>query len=257
MVFSIKQHRGVLLLIVLVCVILEMIWSWRRGRNVYNVKDTATNLAIFAGYQIAKIAFAGYQLGFLALFYPYRIQDFGQSAPVFILTFFCVDFSYYWFHRASHTIKFFWAFHMIHHSSQEMNLTVAYRLNWFTVLVSPAFYVPLVLLGLPPVFILGSFALNLLYQFFIHTEAVGRLGVLEYVMDTPSSHRVHHGSNAQYIDKNFGGVLIIWDRLFGTYQAEGEKVRYGITTGFVGYNPLKLVFKGFYDLARDRMNYKG
>jgi sterol desaturase/sphingolipid hydroxylase (fatty acid hydroxylase superfamily) len=257
MPFSIGHHKYLVLGILFVCIILEIIWSWRTDKKVYNIKDSAANLTIFLGFQLSKLLFAGYQLAFLGIFYRYRIHTFEQTVPVFILTFFCVDFCYYWFHRASHTIKFFWAFHLVHHSSQQMNLTVAYRLNWLTVLISPIFYVPLVLVGIPPTFILGAYAVNLLYQFFLHTEAIGRLGILEYIIDTPSSHRVHHGSNDQYIDKNFGGVLIIWDRLFGTYQAEEEKVEYGITTGFAGYNPLVLVFRGFYDLARNKMNYKG
>jgi sterol desaturase/sphingolipid hydroxylase (fatty acid hydroxylase superfamily) len=125
------------------------------------------------------------------------------------------------------------------------------------VLISPAFYIPLVLIGLPPIFVIGGYALNLFFQFFLHTEAIRRLGPLEYIFNTPSNHRVHHGANDKYIDKNFAGVFIIWDRLFGTYQAEEEKVQYGVTTGFQGYNPIWLVFKGFYDFATNKMNYKG
>lgn len=257
MPFSLGHHKYVVLLLLFVCIGIEILWSWRRDKKVYNVKDSAANLAIFAGFQLSKFLFAGYQLAFLSIFYRYRFHTFPQTLPVFLLAFIGVDFFYYWFHRASHVIKFFWAFHLVHHSSQQMNLTVAYRLNWFSVLISPAFYIPLVLVGLPPVFIVGAYALNLLYQFFLHTEAVGKLGFLERIIDTPSSHRVHHGSNDQYIDKNFGGFLIIWDRIFGTYEPEVEKPRYGITTGFAGYNPITLVFQGFYDLVRNRMNYKG
>jgi sterol desaturase/sphingolipid hydroxylase (fatty acid hydroxylase superfamily) len=138
-----------------------------------------------------------------------------------------------------------------------MNLTTAYRLNWFGAIVSPLFFIPLAIAGFPPDFIVASYALNLLYQFFLHTEAVGKLPVIEGVIDTPSAHRVHHGSNPIYIDKNFGGVFMIWDKLFKTYQPESEPVVYGITTGFISYNPFVLVFKGFIDLFKGKMKYKG
>ena len=138
-----------------------------------------------------------------------------------------------------------------------MNLTISYRLNWLGVLVSPLFFIPLAIIGLPINYIVVCYAGNLFYQFFLHTEAIGKLGFLEHIIDTPSNHRVHHGSNPEYIDKNFGGVLMVWDKLWGTYQPEAAKVNYGITTGFAGYNPLKLVLKGFADLFRNKIDYKG
>ncbi|WP_339666149.1 sterol desaturase family protein, partial [Maribacter arcticus] len=173
------------------------------------------------------------------------------------LSFVLVDFIYYWYHRLSHKIKFLWAFHLVHHSSLFMNLTVAYRLNWLSALLTPFVVAPLVIVGFPFEFVIASFAVNLLYQFFLHTEAIGKLGFIEGVLATPSAHRVHHGSNDEYIDKNFGGVLIIWDRLFGTYEVEKEKPVYGVTTGFISNNPFVLIFKGFVDFFKGRMNYKG
>jgi sterol desaturase/sphingolipid hydroxylase (fatty acid hydroxylase superfamily) len=150
-----------------------------------------------------------------------------------------------------------WAFHLVHHTGSKMNLTTAYRLNWLGALISPIFFIPLALLGFPSDFIVLSYGLNLFYQFFLHTEAVGRLGPLEGLIDTPSAHRVHHGSNPEYIDRNFGGVFIFWDRLFGTYQPETVRPKYGITSGPVGHNPFKLIFSGFVDLLKNKMNYKG
>jgi sterol desaturase/sphingolipid hydroxylase (fatty acid hydroxylase superfamily) len=138
-----------------------------------------------------------------------------------------------------------------------MNLTVAYRLNWLSALLTPFVVAPLVIVGFPFEFVIASFAINLLYQFFLHTEAIGKLGFIEGVLATPSAHRVHHGSNDEYIDKNFGGVLIIWDRLFGTYEVEKEKPVYGVTTGFISNNPFVLIVKGFVDFFKGRMNYKG
>jgi sterol desaturase/sphingolipid hydroxylase (fatty acid hydroxylase superfamily) len=255
--FEFGQYKLYALLFIFGLITAEIIWSWRKDKKAYGVKDTLANLSIFAGFQLSKYLFAGYQLWIFNLFYQYRLFSFEKSSLMFFITFIGVDFCYYWFHRCSHVIKFLWAFHLVHHSSQFYNLTVSYRLNWLGALISPVFYIPLAFLGLPLDFIVVCYSLNLLYQFFLHTEAVGKLGFLENIIDTPSNHRVHHGSNKKYIDKNFGGTLIIWDKIFGTYEAETEKVKYGVTSGFAGYNPFVLVFKGFIDFVRRRMNYKG
>lgn len=243
--------------LLLTLIIAEMIWSWRNDRKAYQVKETLTNLGIMAGFQLSKLFFAGLQIGVLSRAYDYRIFDFEPGILLFIATFVLSDFIYYWFHRASHVWKPLWAFHLIHHSSPWMNLTTAYRLNWFSAIVTPFFYVPMAVLGFSPLMIALSVGLNLLYQFLMHTEAVGKLGQLEGIIDTPSAHRVHHGCNPIYIDKNFGGVFMLWDKLFGTYQPETEKVTYGITTGFVSHNPFVLVFHGFVDLFRGKMKHKG
>jgi sterol desaturase/sphingolipid hydroxylase (fatty acid hydroxylase superfamily) len=257
MEFEFGHYKLYVLILLFLLVTAEIIWSWKTDKKVYHIKDTFANLSVFAGFQLSKYLFAGYQLALFGLFYQYRWLTFQKSALIFLVTFISVDFCYYWFHRVSHVVKFFWAFHLVHHSSQYMNLTVSYRLNWLGVLVSPLFFIPLALIGLPLDFIVTAYAANLFYQFFLHTEAVGKLGFLEKIIDTPSNHRVHHGRNDHYIDKNFGGVLIIWDRIFGTYQPEDEKVNYGVTTGFAGYNPFVLVFKVFADFFRNRMDYKG
>ena len=134
-----------------------------------------------------------------------------------------------------------------------MNFTTAYRLHWFSGLITPFFYLPAILLGLPAKFLVISIALNLAYQFFLHTRLIGKLPWIEGIMDTPSAHRVHHGINPHYIDKNFGGVFIFWDRLFGTYQEEVEEPVYGITTGFVGYNPFSIMLYGFRRLFKNAL----
>jgi sterol desaturase/sphingolipid hydroxylase (fatty acid hydroxylase superfamily) len=252
-----RHYKGWLLAVLFLLVLAEIIWSWRKDKKMYTVKETFTNLSVLAGFQLSKFLFAGYQLALLGWAADFRLIRLPAKGWVFLLCFFLADFIYYWFHRVSHSWKPLWAFHLIHHTSMTMNLTTSYRLNWFSAIISPLFFIPLALAGFPTDLIAASYALNLLYQFFLHTEAVGRLGAIEGILDTPSAHRVHHGSNPVYIDKNFGGVLMIWDRLFGTYQPETEKVRYGITTGFVSYNPFKLVLKGFIDLFTDKMKYKG
>jgi len=243
---------GFLVLIILA----EMLWSWRTDKKAYEVKETFANLAVFAGFQFSKVLFAGYQLAVLGVFSKMALFVLPHNGWVFLLTFVMADFIYYWFHRASHFIGPLWAFHQVHHSATHMNLTAAYRLNWLGAIISPLFFIPLAILGLPPEYIVVSYALNLLYQFFLHTEAIGNIGAMEKFIDTPSAHRVHHGSNPIYIDKNFGGVLIVWDRIFNTYQAETEKVVYGLTTGASSYNPFVLVFKGFEELFTGKLRLK-
>jgi len=247
-------YRFWILGFLLVLILAEIIWSWKNDKKVYDVKESFSNLAVLAGFQFSKFIFAGYQLavlGFFTRIAPFKLP---HTAWVFLLTFITADFIYYWFHRTSHSWLPLWAFHMVHHSAMHMNLTSAYRLNWFSAIISPLFFIPAALLGMPAEFIALSYGLNLAYQFFLHTESVGKLGALEGVMDTPSAHRVHHCSNPIYIDKNFGGVFIIWDKLFKTYQPETEKVNYGLTTGFLSYNPFVLVTQGFVDLFKTKKN---
>jgi len=246
------HYRGYILLFLLALIIVEIIWSWRNDKKAYNIKETFANTVILLGFQLSKIVFAGYQLAVLGFAASISIFKLGNNGWVFGACFILADFIYYWFHRTSHSWLPLWAFHHVHHSSPNMNLTSAYRLNWFGALVSPVFFVPLALLGFPPEYIVLSYALNLLYQFFLHTEAVGKLGAIEGVIDTPSAHRVHHGQNEIYIDKNFGGVFMWWDRLFNTYQRETEKVRYGIPGEAVTNNPFKLVFQGFINLFKTK-----
>ena len=249
---TIGHYRGSILLFLTLIIIAEMIWSWRQDKKAYQLKETLANVAILAGFQFSKFLLAGYQLALLDFFAGLAPVPLPANGWTFLACFITADFLYYWFHRASHVWKPLWAFHVIHHSSPLMNLTTAYRLNWFNALVSPLFFVPAALIGFPPEWIVISYALNLLYQFFLHTEAIGKLGPVEGILDTPSAHRVHHGRNPLYIDKNFGGVFMVWDRLFNTYQRETEKVQYGIPHGFISHNPLVLMMYGFKDLFRKR-----
>lgn len=241
----------------LALIALEFAWSRYRGRSVYKLRETATNMAILAGTQVSKALTAGWNFFVLMLVYDLTPLRMPQNAPGLIVALVFVDFLYYWQHRILHEIKFFWAFHLVHHSSPELNLTTSFRLNWLSPLIGPFFFLPAALLGFHPAYVLLFQAINLVFQFPLHTTAIGKLGFLEGVINTPSAHRVHHASNAAYIDKNYGGILMIWDRMFGTYVTETEPVRYGVTTGFMGHNPVKLVFGGFVDYFRGRMAYKG
>jgi sterol desaturase/sphingolipid hydroxylase (fatty acid hydroxylase superfamily) len=162
-----------------------------------------------------------------------------------------VDVAYYWYHRAHHEMRVLWAIHVAHHSSQRYNLSVALRQPWVVVSTLP-FLLPLALLGVSAQLVLTSFAINLLFQFFIHTEAIKTMWApIEYVFNTPSHHRVHHGSNQQYLDKNYGGILIVWDRMFGSFAPEEAPVVYGLTKNISTYNPFRIETHEWVSLWRD------
>lgn len=241
----------------LILIVAEWVWSKKKQVQIHDWKETSANLVVLIGTQISKAFFLGWQLLILTSVAEFKIMTWESGIISFLGTFFLVDFFYYWQHRIMHETKFFWAFHLVHHSGQKMNLTTSFRLNWLSPLIGSFFFIPMSLLGAPATYILISLSLNLVIQFFLHTESIGKLGFLEGIINTPSAHRVHHGSNPEYIDKNYGGVLMIWDRLFGSYTTENAAVQYGITTGHVGYNPIKLVFHGFFDLFRGKLNSKG
>jgi sterol desaturase/sphingolipid hydroxylase (fatty acid hydroxylase superfamily) len=172
----------------------------------------------------------------------------------FAVLFLGQEFCYYWFHRAAHRVRWFWATHAVHHSPNEFNLGIAYRFGWTGKLAGNAlFYVPMIWLGFPPKAVFAALALNLLYQFWLHTEWVPKLGWLELVLNTPSHHRVHHASNADYIDRNYGGVLIVFDRLFGTFAAERDDLpcRYGLATPLVSHNPIRIAFHEWLKMVKD------
>lgn len=237
--------------IVLSLIILEVLWSHRRRLGLYNLKESLCNVAIAAVNNLQKPLTLAWTYLVLSLFEPLQIFRLPDTGLVFLATFVVADFAYYWYHRLSHEVPVLWTMHHTHHSSPWMNFTTAARLNWIAKFVSPLFYAPLILLGFNPTFLAAAITLGLLYQFFLHTEAVGKLGWFEgKFLNTPSAHRVHHGSNAQYIDKNYAGVFVIWDRLFGSYEPECEKVHYGVTSGFISHNPLVVQFRPLWHYLR-------
>ncbi|MDQ6786754.1 MAG: sterol desaturase family protein [Acidobacteriota bacterium] len=211
----------------------------RENRENFDRKDTWTN--IFIGFaSVAWGALFGLVTGSFYL-WIYEITPFKMPmetvwAWAFLL--FVDDFAYYWFHRISHEVRFFWNFHVVHHSSNQYNLSVAVRQSWFSGVAHWIFYLPAALLGFPLWAFVTMHGLNLIYQFWIHTKLVGKLGFLEKILNTPSHHRVHHGVNDQYLDRNYAGIFIIWDKMFGTFTEETETPRYGIIKPLDGYNPL-------------------
>jgi sterol desaturase/sphingolipid hydroxylase (fatty acid hydroxylase superfamily) len=221
-----------------------------RGPRLYRLNDTLNDLACGTIQQLTgvfgkTVLFAGYVL----LYEKFALFELDMKNWTHWLgAFFGVDLLYYWFHRASHEVNFLWAAHIVHHQSEEYNLSVALRQSAVQQFFSAPFYWPLALLGVPPAMFLALDAVDTLYQFWIHTRTIGRLGFLESFLNTPSNHRVHHGSNAQYIDRNHGGVLIVWDKLFGTYEPEGEEVAYGVTRPLANWNPVWANFQYFAEL---------
>lgn len=161
------------------------------------------------------------------------------------------DFTYYWEHRIAHQVRLLWTQHAVHHSSRDYNIVTAVRFGPFEGIWAFIVHIPMVLIGFSPEVVFGSAIVVLGYQTWLHTELIGRLGPLEWVLNTPSHHRVHHGSDDKYLDKNYAGILIIWDRLFGTFQKEEERPRYGLTTDFESKNPLKVWFSEIPALVRD------
>jgi sterol desaturase/sphingolipid hydroxylase (fatty acid hydroxylase superfamily) len=218
---------------------LELWQRWRAGRlSKAVVLEMLACMSPLVGSILvsgAVVAFVGTLYFAAATIAPWRIPTNAATAVAAVL---CVDFLYYWDHRCAHQFRPYWAIsHSVHHSSQQYDQTVGFRISFVDGFMSPWFYLPAVLIGFDVLLVLAAFALILGYQQWIHTETVGKLPWLDGWLNTPSNHRVHHGVNPQYIDKNYGAVLILWDRLLGTYEPEREQVRYGITQQLESSNP--------------------
>ncbi|WP_101254465.1 sterol desaturase family protein [Streptomyces barkulensis] len=217
----------------------------------YEAKDAATSISMGLGSlffdALWKIPIVAVYSAVYALT-PLRIPvEWWTLLPMLLAQ----DFFYYWSHRGHHVIRILWACHVVHHSSRKFNLTTALRQPW-TSLTGWPFYLPLILLGMHPAVLAFCHSVNLVYQFWIHTERIGRLpGPVEYVFNTPSHHRVHHASQGGYLDRNFGGILIVWDRLFGSFAPETEPCVYGLTKNIDTYNPLRVATHEYAAIARD------
>lgn len=235
-------------------IVAEMIYVRFAHKGRYQFADSAASLSMGLGNRIAGILLGGIVAGAYYWVSQHRLFDLGWTWPVLVACFLAEDLAYYWMHRVSHERRWFWASHVVHHSSQHYNLTTALRQTWTGVLgLSFIFWLPLLYIGFPPEMVLMFSAISLVYQFWIHTEVIDRLGPLEWVLNTPSHHRVHHAINPQYLDANYAGVLIIWDRLFGTFVAERKEVpiRYGIISQLGTFNPFRVAFHEWVGIARD------
>ncbi len=237
-------------------ILIELLWihiSKRGGR--YETRDAVTSLIMGAGNVASGILLGFIAWGFFMALWEVTPLDLGASVWVVALCFVLDDLRYYWVHRFGHRIRWVWASHVNHHSSQHYNLTTALRQTWtgtFTFMMIVR--APLILMGFHPAMVLFCGGLNLIYQFWIHTEAIGRMPRwFEAVMNTPSHHRVHHGRNARYLDANYAGVFIVWDKLFGTFvpELEEEKPDYGLVHNLGTFNPIRVAFHEWVAIVRD------
>ena len=225
------------------CIAAEYWFGQRGGRLPENARyylpEVVCNF-VLAGLHQATDILTGLLIAKLYLWwFGWRLFDIEMTVSTFLLLMVLQDFFYYWFHRASHRIRWMWAAHVVHHSSERMNFSTAFRQSLMYPLAGMwLFWLPLVVIGFDPKWVVFVVLLNLGLQFFVHTQSIRSLGPLEWVFNTPSHHRVHHGVNRQYIDKNYAGVLIIWDRMFGTFEPEVETVRYGISKPVNSFNPI-------------------
>jgi sterol desaturase/sphingolipid hydroxylase (fatty acid hydroxylase superfamily) len=240
-------------------VIVEMLYVRFVGGGKFETRDTAASLLMGFGSVVVP-TLIGYVLSisssFNHLIAPYRLFDIAWSWTAIALCFVADDLKYYWWHRASHRVRWLWADHVNHHSSQHYNLSTALRQPWFGPLALPAllFNAPLVIIGFPLPMIAFAHGINLVYQFWVHTETIGRFPRwIEAVMNTPSHHRVHHATNPRYLDSNYAGVFIVWDRMFGTFVAErdDDRPRYGIVKNLASFNPLKVALHEWLGMVTD------
>lgn len=237
-------------------ILIELGWiAWKGRGGRYETRDALTSLILGAGSVVSGILLGFIAWGFFMWLWALTPLDLGTSALVIALCFVLDDLRYYWVHRFGHRIRWVWASHINHHSSQHYNLTTALRQTWtgtFTMMMIVR--APLVLLGFHPAIVLFVGGLNLVYQFWIHTEAITKMPRwFESVMNTPSHHRVHHGRNARYLDANYAGVFIIWDKMFGTFvpELDDEKPDYGLVQNIATFNPLRVAFHEWVALFRD------
>ena len=239
--------------IVIALILIESLVSSSKKLGYYKRGDSMGTIGLIIGNVIVNVLTKTSILGFYLFLYQYRLFDVSSFSLwiQIILTLIVIDFIYYWFHRTSHRVRFFWGIHMNHHSSEEMNFLVSLRQAWFNPLFRVPFFFILPLIGFNPflTFIVG--AASTLWAVIQHTQTIGKLGPLEWFMVTPSAHRVHHGVNVEYLNKNFGNLFIVWDRIFGTYAEEKEAVIFGLTNNVKTFNPFRITAFSWIQFVND------
>ncbi len=249
-----ELQRQILVVVILASLVEAAVLAWR-ARGGYAWREMGVSLADVAGRMLLSAVPLSLAAPVFALAWQHRITTIALDGWVAVLVLFVgQEFCYYLYHRAAHRVRFFWANHAVHHSPNELNLSAAYRLGWMGKIAGAAvFFTPLVWLGFRPQWVIATLTINLLYQFWIHASWIPRLGPLEGILNTPSAHRVHHAANLEYLDANYGGVLVVFDRLFGTYVPERDDLpcRYGLVKPMRSSNPFVVELSPWVALARD------
>lgn len=253
---NIADPQYAVLPVVIALIVAEIVFSRFSSRARHEAKDTAINVVMGFGSTFANILTAGAVFAFgIWIWDNFALFDIGWSLWAFVLAFVLTDFAFYWDHRLGHTVRWMWASHSVHHSSQHFNLSTAFRQTWTApIALTWIAYLPLFALGFHPAMIAFVKGLNLIYQFWIHTETIGKFPRwFEWAMNTPSNHRVHHARNPRYIDANYAGVFMVWDRMFGTAvdEDEDEPCRYGLVHNIATFNPVHIALHEWIALSRD------
>ncbi|MES2619721.1 MAG: sterol desaturase family protein [Bacteroidota bacterium] len=232
----------------------ELYINWKEKLNLYESKEALSSIGMGLGSLVIDILMKGLAFGTYMLLYQFRIFELGWHWYTWALIFFADDFTFYWHHRLSHEIRILWASHVNHHSSQTLNLATALRQSWGEQFYKFFWWLWMPLVGFPPLMMLMMMSISLIYQYWVHTELIRKLPKwFEFFFNTPSHHRVHHASNVRYLDRNHAGILIIWDRMFGTFSEERqeEKPIYGLTKNIHTFNLFKIASHEFFDIWKD------
>ena len=243
--------------IVIVFILIEVLFSSLNNKKLYRKNDTLCTIGLLTGNILMVFLVKGITLAIHIYLYQYRILDLSSLIPIWmmwILAFVLIDLVFYFYHRVSHRSRFLWAVHMSHHSSEEMNFAVSFRQAWLGPISKIPFFIFLPIVGIDPTIIAIAGVISTLWGIVGHTQIIKNLGPFEYIFNTPSHHRVHHGSNKQYIDKNYGNLLIVWDRMFGTFELEKESVKYGLVKNVKTFNPVKITFMEWSNILKDIKN---
>ena len=264
--FDVPDPAAFAVPIFILFVLLEIRVIIKRLKKEYDLKEAFASIYMGIGVSIVNVGAKAFYLTIFFYVYEYRLLDTLGPATfdgffelawhkehwyVWVMMFFLDDFTFYWCHRFMHIVRFLWAGHVNHHSSQEYNFATALRQGWWEDMYKYLFWVWLVLIGFHPIMVFFMLQFSLTYQFFVHTELVGKLGFLELFMNTPSHHRVHHSADLEYLDKNYAGVLIIWDKMFGSFIEETFQPKYGLTTNINTKNPFKIALHEIIALSKD------
>jgi sterol desaturase/sphingolipid hydroxylase (fatty acid hydroxylase superfamily) len=251
-----KRSFYVFLAIYLAAIVVEILYSYKTKKRLYDVKDSFVNIFLGVSGVLTRALTKGVWLALWMYLYQFSVIKITENVWSWIVLFLLNEFVYYWFHRFSHTNKYLWAVHVNHHSSQELNFTTAARVPFFNLILHNLFWIPLVIIGFNPIMIFTVENIGFLFSFIQHTQIIKKIPYVDYVLNTPSHHRVHHSSNEAYINKNYGNTLIIFDRLFGSFTDEREdiKIQYGVPNNINSYNPIKVIFHEWVNLFQQWRN---